>query len=97
MAISFLHSLEFNPRYFPEPEKYKPSCWYGLPSDSEVFSAFSSGARACIRRKFATVEAVGFLVTILLRDWKVEPLVKEGETKEAWRHRVFDAKFCHFV
>ena len=91
MAISLLHSLELNPRYFSEPEKYKPSRWYGLPSDSEVFSAFSIGVRACIGRKFATVEAVAFL-TMLLRDWKVEPLLKEGETKEAWRHRVFDVK-----
>ena len=66
MAISLLHSLELNPRYFSEPEKYKPSRWYGLPSDSEVFSAFSIGARACIGRKFATVEAVAFLTMLLV-------------------------------
>ena len=88
-----LHSLEHNPRYFSEPEEYNPSRWYGLPSDSELFSAFSIGARACIGRKFATMEAVAFL-TMLLRDWKVEPLLKAGETKEGWRHRVLDAKIA---
>lgn len=88
-----MHSLEQNPRYFIEPEKYNPSRWYDLPSDSELFSAFSIGPRACIGRKFATTEAVAFL-TMLLRDWKVEPLLKEGETKEAWGHRVLDAKIA---
>ena len=88
-----LHVLERNPRYFPEPEEYKPSRWYGLSSDSELFSAFSIGARACIGRKFATVEAVA-LLAVLLRDWKVELLLKEGETNEAWRYRVLDAKFA---
>ena len=92
MAL-LLHSIELNPRYFPEPEEYKPSRWYGLPSDSELFTAFSIGARACIGRKFATVEAVAFL-TMLLRDWKVEPIFREGETKEAWRRRVLDAKIA---
>jgi hypothetical protein len=87
---SFFSPLEYNPRYFSEPEEYRPSRWYGLANDSEAFSAFSVGARACIGRKFATVEVVAFL-TLLLREWKVEPIFREGETKEAWRRRVLDA------
>ncbi|KAG6901989.1 hypothetical protein C0995_005948 [Termitomyces sp. Mi166 len=82
--------VQYNPRYFDEPEKYKPSRWYNISSESEAFSAFSIGPRACIGRKFATTEAVAFL-TMLLRDWKVEPILKDGETKEAWRERVLDA------
>lgn len=103
--------IEYNPRYFDEPEKYKPSRWYGLSND-EVFSAFSIGMffllsflilsihtstflrigpRACIGRKFATVESVCFL-TLLLRDFKIEPLLRMGETKEEWRDRVLQAK-----
>ena len=50
------------------------------------------GPRACIGRKFATVEAVCFL-TLLLRDFKVEPLLRAKETKEQWRDRVTEAKF----
>lgn len=37
------HLLEYNPRYFDEPEKFKPSRWYGVPAESEVFTAFSVG------------------------------------------------------
>ncbi|KAG6917128.1 hypothetical protein DXG01_003794 [Tephrocybe rancida] len=81
---------EYNPRYFDEPTQYKPSRWYNISSESEAFSAFSIGPRACIGRRFATTEAVAFL-TMLLRDWKVEPTLKAGETKEDWRERVLDA------
>lgn len=85
---SFLE--EYNPRYFEEPEEYKPSRWYNISSESEAFSAFSIGPRACIGRRFATTEAVAFL-TMLLRDWRVEPILKDGENKETWRKRVLDA------
>ncbi|KAF9256525.1 cytochrome P450 [Marasmius fiardii PR-910] len=79
-----------NPRYFEEPNEYKPSRWHGIPNDSEQFTAFSIGSRACIGRKFATTEAVCFL-TMFLRDWKVEPLLRPGENLEGWRKRVLDA------
>ncbi|KAF8155579.1 cytochrome P450 [Crassisporium funariophilum] len=83
-------TAEYNPRYFDEPEKFKPSRWYGVPAESEVFSAFSIGPRACIGRKFATTESVCFL-TMLLRDYKIEPVLNAGETKEEWRERVLSA------
>jgi len=105
--------VQYNPRYFDEPEKYKPSRWYDISND-EAFSAFNLGAfsnasikssflnvnclmalgpRACIGRKFSTVESVCFL-TLLLRDFKVEPLLRVGETKEQWRDRVLDARLA---
>lgn len=34
---------EYNSRYFDEPGKFKPSRWYGVPADSEMFTAFSIG------------------------------------------------------
>jgi cytochrome P450 len=104
--------VEYNPRYFDEPEKFKPSRWYDLEKDSELFTAFSigssidyhkflppsahlcyrnSGGRACIGRKFAVTEAVCFL-TLLLRDWKVEPMLRKGETKAQWKKRVIEAE-----
>jgi cytochrome P450 len=86
----FIVQKDNNPRYFPEPEKYKPSRWYDMPVDSEAFFGFSVGSRACIGRKFATTEAAAFL-TVLLRDWRVEPLLKAGETVEAWQKRTMDA------
>ena len=54
---------------------------------------FYIGPRACIGRKFATIESVCFL-TLLLRDFKVEPLLRVGETKEQWRDRVLEAKIA---
>ncbi|KAG6909415.1 hypothetical protein DXG01_000568 [Tephrocybe rancida] len=79
--------LKYNPRYFPDPEESKPSRWCGVSSESEVFSVFSLGPRAYIGRKFVTVEAVTFL-TMLLREWRVDPAFKAGETTAAWRERV---------
>ncbi|KAJ7512690.1 cytochrome P450 [Mycena galericulata] len=83
--------VQYNPRYFEDPHTYKPSRWYGLPTDSELFTAFSVGPRACIGRRFATVEATCFLA-YLLRDWKVEPILLDGESKAAWGARVLDAR-----
>jgi len=51
----------------------------------------ASGPRQCIGRKFATTEAVAFL-TLLLRDWKVEPLLNDGETNDQWKERVMQGK-----
>lgn len=99
---------EYNPRYFDRPEEYRPSRWHGLSNESEAFSAFSIGKsaessryiaflkpgigpRACIGRKFATVESVCFLA-LILRDFKVEPLMNPGETKQQWKDRVLDGK-----
>jgi cytochrome P450 len=54
---------------------------------------FFPGPRACIGRKFATTEAVCFL-TLLLRDFIIIPVMRSGETKEAWQNRVLDARFA---
>ncbi|KAJ6472539.1 cytochrome P450 [Mycena sanguinolenta] len=83
--------VQYNSRYFEKPAEYRPSRWYGLPAESELFTAFSVGPRACIGRKFAAIEATSFL-TLLLRDWKVAPLLRDGETKAAWGARMKDAR-----
>jgi hypothetical protein len=44
-----------------------------------------------VGRKFATTGAVAFL-TMLLRDWDIEPILQQGETKQEWRNRVLDGK-----
>jgi len=105
-------STDYNPRYYDEPEKYKPSRWYKSDSRelSDSFTAFSTGRffsylnlgtrrltssnigpRECPGRKFANMEAVSFL-TLILRDWKLEPLMRPGETLESWKKRVFEAR-----
>ena len=32
-------------------------------------------------------------MTLLMRDWRVEAVMKEGETKQAWRERVLKPGF----
>jgi len=79
--------VQYNPRYFEDPEEYRPSRWYGTSNESEAFLGFCVGPHACIGRKFSTIEAVAFL-TVLLREWRVEPRLRAGETREEWRERV---------
>ncbi|KAK7034559.1 hypothetical protein VNI00_012406 [Paramarasmius palmivorus] len=81
-----------NPRYFEDPEEYKPSRWYDIPNDSELFTGFSVGPRACIGRKFATTEAICFLA-LLLRDWRISPLLRNGEAEDDWKSRCLVPKF----
>jgi len=79
--------IQYNPRYFPDPYKYDPNRWRGVTAESEDITVFSFGPRTCIGRKFAVVEAVCFL-TLLVRDWIIEPIMNPGETDEQWRERV---------
>ncbi|KAG1835085.1 cytochrome P450 [Suillus variegatus] len=95
--------VHYNPEYFPDPEEFKPARWYTNSTSNayiaggEDHTGFSVGPRSCLGKKFATTEAVCFLV-LLLRDWRVEPLLSvnvstgEKETKEEWRKRVMQAK-----
>ena len=53
----------------------------------DSFLAFSSGPRQCLGRKFSTVEAVCFL-SYLLRDWKFDLKLADGESPQAWQERV---------
>lgn len=36
--------IEYNPRYFEEPDEYRPSRWYGKENEAEAVTAFSIGA-----------------------------------------------------
>lgn len=48
---------------------------------------FGAGPRTCVGRRFAQTEAVCFLAHFL-RDWQVETVVFDGETKEACFERI---------
>ena len=80
---------DYNPRLFDNPEEFRPSRWYNKPDGDPDFFGF--GPRSCIGKKFATAEVVCML-TMILRDWKVEPLFEPGETSEMWRERGLSAK-----
>jgi cytochrome P450 len=98
-----LVGIHYHPRYYSDPEVYRPSRWYAkkqdqssdVQEDSGDFTGFSVGTRSCIGRKYSSTEAVCFLAH-LLRDWRVEPLFSvrsngEVESVDEWRERVFQA------
>src|ERR1700761_2297146 len=75
-------ALDRNPRHYPDPHTLNPSRW----DSNTAFDAsliFSQGPRTCIGRKFATTEWTCFL-TMFLKDWKVEPVMHDSETREEW-------------
>ncbi|KAK6996790.1 cytochrome P450 [Favolaschia claudopus] len=74
-----------NPTDFPDPEAFKPSRWEDV-SDHDIIM-FGAGPRACVGRRFAQVEAV-CLLAHFLRDWRVETVLKEGETRAVALERV---------
>jgi len=77
--------MNYNPRNFPDPNTFLPSRW--TESDEPEYISFGAGPRVCIGRKFALFEMTCFLA-LLLRDWKVEPLLAPKETLEGWKKRV---------
>ncbi|KZS91952.1 cytochrome P450 [Sistotremastrum niveocremeum HHB9708] len=83
-VMSDMVGLCYNERLYPDAKTFKPSRWYG--NVDRVF-AFGYGPRICLGMKFATTEATAFL-TLLLRDWKVELNMLDGETKERWKTRI---------
>ncbi|KAF8994052.1 cytochrome P450 [Cyathus striatus] len=83
--------LHRDPRVFKDPEEYRPSRWYGDSNESETLAIFGLGQRSCIGRKFAVTESV-CLIAMFLRDWKIEPLTKPGESVEQWFDKVSQAR-----
>ncbi|KAK7044662.1 cytochrome P450 [Favolaschia claudopus] len=88
---------EYNPRYFKDPTVYKPSRWYGLPPESELFTAFSvdRATPRCPRlprSKIRDGRGNLFLVTSL-KDWRVQPILLPGESNESWIARILN-KLC---
>lgn len=77
--------VDHNPTVFTNPDEFRPSRWYGV-SDHDT-SMYGIGPRACIGRKFAQTEALCFL-SLLLRDWKLDVVLGQGETRRMYERRV---------
>nr|GAT54839.1 cytochrome P450 [Mycena chlorophos] len=80
------------PHDFPDPESYNPARW--MPDVKDDVIMFGTGPRACVGRRFAQVEAVAFLAHFL-RDWRVETVLLDGETRFAALERVLE-EACMF-
>ncbi|MFV2121167.1 cytochrome P450 [Streptomyces sp. Act-28] len=80
-----LYALHRHPDLYPDPERFDPDRW--LPENSkdrprEHFVPFGAGSRKCIGDKFAWMEAVITLATILPR-WKLTPVPGSRPPKES--------------
>ncbi|KAJ7175368.1 cytochrome P450, partial [Mycena filopes] len=78
-------AIHHNPNYFPDPDRYIPSRWYDKSEQDNP--EFGFGPRACIGRKFAQIESTLFLC-LLLRDWKLDIVLNDGETEAEYAERV---------
>ncbi|KAJ8711474.1 hypothetical protein PYW07_008716 [Mythimna separata] len=69
-----VYHMHYNPEYFPEPEKYKPERF--LPENKDnvepyTFFPFGSGPRICIGMRFAKMQVMSGLISIL-KKYRVE-------------------------
>jgi len=86
--------LHYNPRYWKDPESFKPSRFLESDWPRDAFLPFSAGARACLGRKFFETEGIAVL-TMLVSKYKIS--LKEepefaGETMEQRKERIFRNK-----
>ncbi|KAE9404561.1 cytochrome P450 [Gymnopus androsaceus JB14] len=86
--------LHYNPRYWKDPEEFRPARFLDPDWPRDGFVPFSAGPRACIGRKFFETEAVAVLAMLVLKyKFKVKEEPKfVSETFEQRKARVLASK-----
>ncbi|KIO32308.1 hypothetical protein M407DRAFT_215219 [Tulasnella calospora MUT 4182] len=77
--IMYTGALHYNPRYWKDPHSFKPKRFLEPDWPRDAFIPFSSGARACIGRRFAEVESIA-MITMLLKRFKISVDAKKFPT-----------------
>ncbi len=60
-----------NPKYFPEPEAFRPERWQTYAGPKFAYFPFGGGAKMCIGEPFARLEGI-IALAILAKRWKLE-------------------------
>jgi cytochrome P450 len=82
MVLISIYTTHRDPRFFPEPDSFRPERWLdGLEKrlPRGAFIPFGLGARKCIGSSFATMEA-GLLLATIARRWRFELVPGEIRT-----------------
>jgi len=64
-AMVPLPLLHRDPRFFPDPERFRPQRWLEMDSVPSVYLPFGGGARRCLGEALAEAEAATIVPTIL--------------------------------
>jgi cytochrome P450 len=59
-----------NPRYFPEPDTFKPERWSAAEPKRFAYFPFGAGAKMCIGEPFARLEGV-LALAMLAQRWQL--------------------------
>lgn len=99
MVVPSHMSVQTDPRFWGHDSLvWRPSRWIKpgaaggedfLTPARGTFLAWSDGVRDCPGRKFAQVEAVA-TIAALVKEYRVGPVVRDGETEADARKRVLD-------
>ncbi|KAI9499056.1 cytochrome P450 [Zychaea mexicana] len=79
-----IYSTHLNPKYWPEPTKFKPERWLDdsdIPADQEAFYPFSAGSRNCIGKGFAQQE-MRLTIASLVRLYDFEAIPAEMKASD---------------
>ncbi|KAG8741871.1 hypothetical protein FRC10_002332 [Ceratobasidium sp. 414] len=89
--IMSILATHYNPRYWPEPEEFRPARFSGI-YNKDAFLPFGNGRRMCIGKRFAETEATAVIAGILARyEISVDSSrfsTIPGETNQARRERL---------
>ncbi|KAL3420507.1 cytochrome p450 [Phlyctema vagabunda] len=75
-----IYAIHHNPIYFPEPFAFRPERWLNRTSPViEAYAPFSLGARGCVGKGLALMEAMLMMATVLYKfDFQTAPGTLEG-------------------
>jgi cytochrome P450 len=79
-----LHRLHRDPRWYPEPERFRPERWLGNQAQQRfTYAPFGVGPRVCIGQHFAMAETVLGLA-LMLRRFSFSPTSSVPAEVDAW-------------